>query len=184
MKDDMPKLSDQMPPRIMAQIPDDGKTTGVWHETAKGWAVEYIRADLVPAQEQPAPAPAESRGMLPSGDVKLYSEIEKALKEVFDWNKIHDERGNSWYSEYHPDDDELGPIGHLKNAIVDLEKLSPSILSALIHHAERNAVEVVTVEDLASAYEHLNTSTIWSLIDDKDIETIKKIFRNCGLEYV
>ncbi len=41
-----PKLSDQMPERIMAQIPDSGQTTGVWHPTASGWAVEYVRADL------------------------------------------------------------------------------------------------------------------------------------------
>ena len=42
---EMPKLSDAWPDKIMVQLPEDGKTHGVWHPVAKGWSVEYIRSD-------------------------------------------------------------------------------------------------------------------------------------------
>ena len=48
MTDETPKLSDVWPDKIMVQLPEDGKTHGVWHPVAKGWSVEYIRADLTP----------------------------------------------------------------------------------------------------------------------------------------
>jgi len=121
-------------------------------------AISVWNTRHVPEQEQPAPA--ESGGMLPDGNVSA------ALKAL-DWLAEMAEEA----MHHHMQRDSV------ENAVAEVK-------AGLLHHAERNAVEVVTVEDLASAYEHLNTSTIWSLIDDKDIETIKKIFRNCGLEYV
>jgi hypothetical protein len=45
-----PKLSDLMPDTIMAQIPEDGKSVGVWHPTASGWSVEYVKKELVDNQ--------------------------------------------------------------------------------------------------------------------------------------
>jgi hypothetical protein len=79
------------------------------------------RAD-VPEQEQPSPAPAESGGMLPSGDASA------ALKAL-DWLAEMAEEA----MHHHMQRDSV------ENAVADVK-------AGLIHHAERNAVEVVTVE--------------------------------------